>query len=364
MRMAAVSLDFSAHSLSPPVVKAIDEGQYTADQIKTLIKQKEKVSDIILGAAGRPPTSSTSTTTSSSSEGTFSILPQSTTFSTNSTASLDEEIKAAYDWKELQKVWMSQPAMPPPDCQYKAPVSGTPEPPGGPTLPTLPTDQICDFKVCPNCRPTYRERAYQSLDHILSDPVRLPPIWELENRRVSDARIVAQIGQPALSRFYTVATAGSFRSDKTVLEMGGGREDASTPSPQIDENHSVRRRSGFRDTVRKALARAKLEDLPPLPSTSDPGPGQDSNVDRSRPSRSLIFRRGRSRPTLSFVEAHGRVVDTSSLQDSVMLMLATNTPLPHTPTISSHQLSQLIEQRSEPSNLATTLRSLGLLTHV
>ncbi|EXJ84547.1 hypothetical protein A1O3_05216 [Capronia epimyces CBS 606.96] len=356
----AVTLDFNAHCLSPSIVKAIEDGQYTSDQVKTLIKQKERVREAIFGAGGRPPTSSTSTTTSSSSEGTFSILPQSTTFSTNSTASLDEEIKAAYDWKELQKAWMSEPSVPPPEYQSTQPPSS---PSGLSRGTTLPADQICDFKVCPNCRPTYRERACQSLNHILNNPVQLPPIWELENRKLSDARTVAAIELPALPRFYAQTTPNSFQSHHSVPEMSVDLEDGSISGQQVGDAHSVRKRSGFRQTVRKALARARLEDSSTPSTVSDTDSSLGSNTNTSRPSRSLIFRRRRPRPTLSCVETRGRIVDTSALQDSVLLMLATNTPLPHTPTMSSHQLNRLADQSTEQTLYGTALQTAGLMAH-
>lgn len=357
-KTTVVTLDFDADSLSPSILKGVGEGQYTADQVKTLIQQKERVRDVIFGTAGRPPTASTtSTTDSSSSEGTFSILPQSTTFSTISSASLDEEIKAAYDWKELQKAWMSEPSMPPPECKPRSPLTSTP---GFSESLTLPADQICNFKVCPTCRPTYRERACQSLDHILNNPVKLPPMWEFENRKVADARIVARL--PTASRFYAQNVPSSFESQSSALEMAIGHAKGSTSSHQVDETHSVRKRSGFRHTVRKALTRARLEDPPLPPNLGDNDPAQNSNPDPSQPSRSLIFKRRRSRSTLSFVETHGRIVDTSALQDSVMLMVATNTPLPHTPTVSSHQLSRMAEQSTEQDNHATPIQDAGIVT--
>lgn len=332
--------DVATYCLSTPIVEAIGKGLYTDDQVKKLIEQKGRVRDHVLGQQQpetRPTTASTSTSSSSSIDGSFSTLPQSTTFSTNSSISLDEEIKAAYDWKELQKVWMSEPTLPPPDCRPKALA------PRDLSCPTLKAVQPCTFRICPTCRPTYCDRAYQSLDYILNNPIQIPPIWELENRRVSDAKTVARIGTRKPFRFYEHASPAALQSLHSIPGLGNDRSDEdedfydASSEPERDESegnehivdtHSIRRRSGFRQTVRKALARARSDD-----STSNASNIDESESSDSRLSRSLTFRRRWSRRALSFVEAHGRVVDTSTLHDSVMLMLATNTPLPHTPTL-------------------------------
>lgn len=55
----------------------------------------------------------------------------------------------------------------------------------------------CGFKICSRCRPTFRDRAMQSLNTVLQEPFEAhrPPDWELENRRVSDRRLVANIAR-------------------------------------------------------------------------------------------------------------------------------------------------------------------------
>src|SRR6202000_1051690 len=109
----------------------------------------------------------------------------------------------------------------------------------------------CSFKICPTCRPTYRERAYQSLNNILNNPVQMPPIWELQNRRVSDVRIVAQIGVPTRSRFYAHTARDTLQSVNSFPQIV---QDANAWDPvehQTVDNPSVRKPSGFRQTVRK-----------------------------------------------------------------------------------------------------------------
>ncbi|EXJ55798.1 hypothetical protein A1O7_08728 [Cladophialophora yegresii CBS 114405] len=398
----------TTHSLSSSVVKAIGEGHYTDEQVKKLIQQKEGVRRLVMSeqpsADSRPPTSSTfSTASSSSSDGdcTFSTIPQSTTFSTTSSTSLDEEIKQAYDWKELQKVWMSEPSMAPPEPRAKSlSTMPIPSPPLAGSLPQPPKvlqPQDCTFKICHTCRPTCRERAYQSLEDILNRPVQMPPTWELQNRRVSDARIVARIGLPKLDRFrfYEQMGPAALHSSCTipgiVIDDSDGEVDYYDPATeqyiayvpgadsrpcesQVNKNdggeghsqdnqpaenhsndqvdlHSVDKRSSFRQTIRKALTRARRDGTTSIDSNTDTSDPESVSHIRpqppSRPSSSLIFRRCRSRAsTLSFVETPGaRVVDTSPLQESVMLMVATNTPLPQTPSMNGFDINQGVESR-------------------
>lgn len=345
----------TTHSLSNSV-QASGANHYSGDQLKKLIEEKNRMRDVALSSQpfgpenDRPPTGSTFSTASSSDDDdddddddcTFSTIPPSTTFSTTSSTSLDEEIKQAYDWKELQKLWMSEPSMPPPE-----PRISLPQPEG-----YLHQNRACSFKVCATCRPTYRERAYQSLNQILNTPVHMPPIWELENRRVSDARFVAQIGIPRLSRsrFYAQTSPSALQSSNTLpgIMVSGldpyedyhlrGAEDDSEPDGHRSDNsngaHSVGRRSGLRQTLRKALTRVKSEHSVSTMAVPELfGESQGRPQTRARPSSSLLFLRRRSRSSaLSFLETPGAsVVDTSPLQESVMLMVASNTPLPQTP---------------------------------
>ena len=375
--------DIMTYSLGSSIVKTIGEGHYTDDKATKIIKLKEGVRDLILSqipqdTCTRPTTSSTfCTASSSSSDGdcTFSTIPQSTTFSTTSSTSLDEEIKKAYDWKELQKIWMSEPSVTPPEPRIPfQPVSLPPinPPPHRPI--TLLSTGPCNFMVCPTCRPTYRERAYPSLDDILSKPTQMPPIWEMQNRRISDAHVLAQIGIPKTiqPRFYaqknlTIQSTHSLPGiviEDTEREMDcynrihqgyiecPVRENLDTPemlcSPtfpledQLDgfrATESSNKRSSLRQTLRKVLSKARgAEPLSTDSSTATSESGTEAPArrpPRSRASSSLLFHRRCSRSsTLSFLESPGtRVVDTSPLQESMMLMVATNTPLPPTPRV-------------------------------
>ncbi|RVX75156.1 hypothetical protein B0A52_01433 [Exophiala mesophila] len=264
-RFISPSQDVSLHTLSDPIIKSIGDGQYTTDQIKLLIQQKEHVRDIIMPHQQRPSTPSTATTSSSSSssciDDTLSTLPHSPTFSTTSTTSLDEEIRAAYDWKELNKTWMSDPLLPLSDSTTPAVL---------PQKLTLTTPRAnssifkdCSYIVCHTCRPTYRERAIQSLPNILNNATRIPPTWELENRPVSDARVLARLRIPEKIAPRDITGDGWGEPPYNTNDSAPHPEQpASTPDTNsASDKHSVRKRSGFRQTVRRALARARGDDI-------------------------------------------------------------------------------------------------------
>ena len=346
--------DVTLHTLSMPIIKAIGEGQYTDDQIKFMVQQKEKVRDTILAQQPRPVTASTITTASSSAStqyDTLSTLPESTTFSTTSTTSLDDEIRKAYDWKELQNTWMSESIAP-----TSEPASSSLTHSNLKARLTALSSRDCTFKICPTCRPTYRERAFQSLGDVFNNPVKLPPYWELENRPISDVVLLAKIQIPSFKEtsVHSQTPSNSAQSSPSLASEEGLQAKTNATSRSID-SHSVRKRSGFRQTVRKALARARSEDHLDVSDDQENEIPNDNTLGTTRPSRSLVFRRRRSRPAISFISTHGRVVDTSGLHDSVMLMLATNTPLPRTPTIlfgqSTRRMNPNIEHVQDGMNL-------------
>ncbi|KIW21044.1 hypothetical protein PV08_01623 [Exophiala spinifera] len=383
-------MDVSGASVNTTIIKTMGQGILANEEVVSLPKQKDKVNGLLLEQEHRPETSysattDTSTADSSVTDRTFSTLPQSASFSTTSSTSLDEEIRAAYDWNELQKVWMSEPTLVLPSSPRPAPAvlaeqrseeenekesedekdrDAENEREGGWETVNEEAVQTCNLMVCPTCRPTYRDRAYWALDDVLNGPVQCPPIWEWENRRLSDARILMGIrsaqserasSQPASSPTESVQSRLPVLREEEMDEVDNVQpqpqpEPEPEPEPDGEESsrpetdaHSVRKRSGFRETVRKVLARARLEDTCSgsnnniNTTATDASDASDQEMATDRPG-SLIFRRRQSRcNTLSFVQRHGRVVDTSVLQESVTLMLARNTPVPTTPRIETSQ---------------------------
>lgn len=83
----------------------------------------------------------------------------------------------------------------------------------------------CDFRCCHSCRPSYRDRAFQSLNTLLAMPLHSTPPWELENLRISDARVLAEFF-PLLSDSYIVRGYGSHEDGlgmTSAQNIRGGR---------------------------------------------------------------------------------------------------------------------------------------------
>lgn len=315
-------MDPSLHNLSPSVVRAIGQGEYTDEQINLLVQQKEAVRLSILGHGTRPTTASSSTAESSN----FSDLPESTTFSSNTSATtVDEEIRAAYDWAELQKAWQSEAAHTP---GHRTAIEMEREE----ALQSIEPPEItpCSFKICATCRPTYRERAFQSIDGVLRNPV-MSPKWELDNRRVSDVRVVAQLGLRKPERYYAQSSPSEISSQASSPRLPDqGEEDGQAQNEDMPNDHSFRRRSGFRETVRNALKRASRDPM----SFDQPGSDRariNPNEDSPALSRSMLFLRRKSKASSNFVDSRPSVIGNTSLNDSLMLMLGSTTPLPQGP---------------------------------
>ena len=317
-----MNMNNSLRYLSPPLIKAINQGQYTNEQVQELVRQKESVREAVQDDT-RPTTSSSTTEEST----TFSEIPESTTFSPNTSGSLDEELRAAYDWQTLHKVWQSevtrQESQEPTDQQQQQRV--------------LPTDtefgplaSACGFKICATCRPTYRERAFQSLDEVVKNP-KWPPQWELDNRRVSDARVVRNIGLTHTTRFYAQPNGQGIESQNTFASHYPSSQDEAHLENGTDEESSSKRhsRSGFRETVRNALKQARNEQQTCLDKEASDKSGINTSTESLTPfRRSMIFMRRKSRPSIIYGDSSTKVVDNDSLQNSLNLMLASNTPLP------------------------------------
>ena len=203
---------------SQHVLDSIMKGEYTPEQANLLVTQKEGVRAAVLGAltVTRPTTASTSTS------GRTSVftehLSESTTFSTNTTTPLDEELRQAYDWQELQKAWQAEPS---PALSRRSRnvsrVNLSKAPPRSDNfIPTAPYHEShCEHLICAACKPILCERAYQSIDDVVNDP-RVPPLWELNNRPISDARVVRNIQRPVSERYY----GNLFDSEKSSQRPG------------------------------------------------------------------------------------------------------------------------------------------------
>lgn len=296
--------------LSPSILKGIQDGQYTAQQIRLLQAQKLQVKELIAIQEERLESSSESSQTSSSlssldfaienSDSTATKTPKSSQHRITSIASQAVR-EASVDHLGAQRSMPSKPKK-----TYAKPLAPT-----------------CHFKCCQSCRPAYRDRAFRSLDTILSEPIKRPPQWELDNRRISDASLVKAMGiyvpRPQLRRMYqTLDDLRNLTGSQTI----GRSENEYLDSVRSGTKESARRRSGFRETVRKALH--AIEQSKHLAKSSKHSSRSSSRDSLMQISRSMLFKR---RP--KHAEKENQIVSNRALQESLVLMLAVNTPLPH-----------------------------------
>ncbi|KAI9741993.1 MAG: hypothetical protein M1834_000382 [Cirrosporium novae-zelandiae] len=161
------------NQISPWISKAIDEGQYTPEQVDHIKRQKTHVKESI-----------------EQFEETYQGLKKgydacmSLMIGSNEATTLPyADAETVFTMNEVEEVVkkLAEPNNPPP--QLKARVF-----------------PHCRYKACHLCRATYRDRAWLSLDAAVDGKIDLPPSWELENRLISNVNIVKTIGLPKSSR--------------------------------------------------------------------------------------------------------------------------------------------------------------------
>ena len=305
--------DDASSRLSPWIVKAIEENQYTLEQIAMLRSQKQKVKSAILGQEDRAATPSDCSRESNLSTD-FGSTTSTTTGSTQPDDTSDPPSRVSTCIQESGSNWC--------DEHLSAKGAGVSNllPESNKTEPPFP---ICTWKCCHKCRPTYRDRAYQSLDGIVNNPCKPAPVWELENRRVSDIQIVAKIGLPRLRHIYKSIDGHHY--DTSMISGESNMAESESGRVGNMEAKTSRRKSGFRAKVRKAIkgAGSKSRDKSCSRKSSSPNSSQES---QKRYGRSMLFlRRTPKQPRSGY---GGRVIEDKQLQESLMLMIAINTPLP------------------------------------
>jgi hypothetical protein len=295
--------------LSQSILRGIEDGQYSPEQIELLRAQKLQVKEFIAMQEEKLEKSSDSSQTSSSLSSSDSALENSV-LATN----------------ELQQVLQHRDESPGSNSTRDSTIIDE----GAHRLmPTTPKETHveslvlkCHFMCCPSCRPAYKDRAFQSLAAILEEPFKPPPLWELENRRISDANLLKSVttSQPRPHPRHMFQT---FDDSKNLPESdtGGssGNEDGDAEINGMKDK--VRRRSGFKATVRKALG--AIDQSISLTKSSKNSSKSSSRDSLVQSSRSMLFRRRRKQ-----ADKENQIVSSSALQESLALMLAVNTPLP------------------------------------
>ncbi len=296
--------------LSQSILNGIKDGHYSAQQIQLLQAQKLRVKEFIAMQEERLETSSDSSQTSSSLSSSDSALENPVLV----TAQVPEALQHR----------------PTDICSQNATKLSAEHVKAHSTMPSAPKKTYleplvpnCHFKCCHSCRPAYRDRAFQSLDAIVTAPFKQPPVWEFRNRRISDAKTLKTIGtplqRPQLRRmFQTFDDLRDFPASQTF----GSDENEDADSGINDTKKRLQRRSGFRETVRKALG--AIDQSRNVAKSSKHSSKSSSRESLVQMSRSMLFKRPRKQPA----EKENQIVSNRALQESLVLMLAVNTPLP------------------------------------
>ncbi|RMD44925.1 hypothetical protein DV735_g81, partial [Chaetothyriales sp. CBS 134920] len=212
--------------LSPAALEAISSGQGNHEQDLEAVQQNDNedhTRPTTRSSATEEsitfssiPQSTTFSTTATEESITFSSIPQSTTFSTTATsANFDED--ADHDWEEDGSRLVRGH-----EERAEHPVS------------------VCGFRICHACRPTYRDRAMQSIASVLNNP-KVAPHWELDNRRVSDARVLRTIGLPKPQPFNTETV------QIPVISHAGPEQELEDQKQETINNNCSHSHTGFHE---------------------------------------------------------------------------------------------------------------------
>ena len=187
----------------------------------------------------------------------------------------------------------------------------------------------CTWTCCQTCRPTYYDRAWQSLDSIVNAPIKAPPAWEFNNRHISDARIVANIGLPKLGLPYQVDDSSYASSSEGPLSSNSNLAESDIDKDAYGALNVSHTKGCFGATVRRTLKETIGHTR--ASSSKSKKPSKSSNQTSLKQfGRSMLFRSRRaSQSTISYTS---HIIGDGQLQESAMLMVAIDTPLPEAAT--------------------------------
>lgn len=204
--------DAQLYTLSNSIVSAAQNGHYTDGQLSTLWKQKSRVRDIVQKARPYSPSSTSSSTTSSRRS-----LKTSSTFST--VHSFDSDTDSELDLGHLSdQPFTGRTVLEPiQEVSDEAPEEGF-EP-----LNILEAALIqyrialCYHKVCHSCRPSYRDRSFQSIDQVVCSSM-LPPPHEWQNRRLSLASLLQDLNYTPTHEMSDTDSNSEIEGASSILE--------------------------------------------------------------------------------------------------------------------------------------------------
>lgn len=295
--------------LSQDVLRGIQDGHYNSQQIRLLQAQKLRVKETIAMQEDALENHSQSYLASNSPSSPHAILDNSVMIA-RGTPEASEHQNTNTSGQAVKNPTLDQneahSVMP---CASKVTY----------VEPLVPN---CHFRCCQACRPAYRDRAFQSLDTVLTEPFKQPPLWEFENRRISDAHLLTKI---AISRFQPQLHRRSqtfddlWDPDRCRTCENSENEDIGSETKHKKRN--VRWWSGFRQTVKKALG--TVDQSASVANSSKHSSKSSNRETFIQTSRSALFKRRAKQ-----AEKENQIVSNRALQESLVLMLAVNTPLP------------------------------------
>ncbi|KAI9872382.1 MAG: hypothetical protein M1830_001706 [Pleopsidium flavum] len=214
--------DRATNQLSGWIVKAIEDGHYTSEQIEVLKAQKRKVNE------------------------TITALEDSCSVSDGKTAvDLLPGISATLPSDD------SNPALPFPVITETPETQSTHQTPEWTAQPRTKLFPDCHWKCCHACRPTYRDRSWQILEGVLARDTVLSVAEGLNNHRVTDVRIVRNLGLRKLPRFDTFQDTGvesTEEEEKICSDLNLRRVNEQDEEPEEDGSSK-----GFRASVKRAF---------------------------------------------------------------------------------------------------------------
>ena len=297
--------------LSQSILRGIEDGHYSAQQIRLLEAQKLRVRRSITMQEEKLENLSDSSQTSSSLWSSDSAVEDSILITADIHEALHRQSTNNCSGTTMKS-----------SCHDERPHALMPSAAKTYIQPLFPK---CHFKCCQSCRPAYRDRAFQSLDAILSEPIKQPPQWEFENRRVSDANMLKRIQMP-LSRLHLHSTYQPFDDlrDSNASQTFASSENEDAVLETSEKKDETWRRSGFRERVRKALGAIDQSTyLATSTKSSKHSSKSSSRESLMQMPRSMLLKIHRKQ-----AEKENQIVSNRALQESLALMLAANTPLP------------------------------------
>jgi hypothetical protein len=291
--------------------EAVLKGQYTVEQFSTLFQQRQGVKKAIFSQSNSTATPSTLLSSDETSNpadiASTTLISIASSYSDEGSELRPCEDGLSYRVKSTKdERFRDEPA-----------ISTT----KGPNAASDPSYPACNWTCCHTCRPTYRDRAWLPLDAVVNEPARAPPSWEFRNRQISDARIVANMGLPKLILPPQVDDSSSeapFSSQSNLAK-------SETNKSANGVLNGIRTKHGFHAGVRRTVEGA-ISHTEDTSSESETSSQKLSHSSLRRLSRSTLPRsRNSSQSTIVY---NPRVIEDGQLQESLMLMRATNTPLP------------------------------------